>query len=163
MIETADVSVVGGGVQAASLAFPPPRRGTKVIVRERSAIAAGATGRSSGFVRMHYDLLLEARLAWTSFPYFTNWSEMVGGGDPGFVRTGFLQLVPPRHEAALRANVALQRAAGINTEVVDRETAAQILNGAVLADIEGAAHEPLSGYAGPTGTAGGVLAAGRRR
>ena len=117
MIETADVIVIGGGVQGASLAYHLARRGSKVIVVERSAIAAGATGRSSGFVRMHYDLLLEARLAWTSFPYFTNWSEMVGEGDPGFVRTGFLQLVPPRHEAALRANVALQRAAGINTEV----------------------------------------------
>ena len=111
---------------------------------------------------MHYDLLLEARLAWTSFPYFTNWPEMVGEGDPAFVRTGFLQLVPPRHEAALRANVALQRAAGINTEVVDRETAAQILNGAVLDDIEVAAHEPLSGYADPTGTAAGFLSAARK-
>ena len=162
MTETADVIVIGGGVQGASLAFHLARRGAKVIVLERSAIAAGATGRSSGFVRMHYDLLLEARLAWTSFPYFTNWSEMVGEGDPGFVRTGFLQLVPPRHEAALRANVALQRAAGINTEVVDRETAAQILNGAVLDDIEVAAHEPLSGYADPTGTAAGFLAAARK-
>src|SRR3989304_9047522 len=133
MIETADVSVVGGGVQAASLAFHLARRGTKVIVLERSAIAAGATGRSSGFVRMHYDLLLEARLAWTSFPYFTNWPEMVGEGDPGFVRTGFLQLVPPRPEAAPRADGAPQRAAGINTEVVDRESAPPNLGGPVPA------------------------------
>src|SRR3972149_6929951 len=126
-----------GGGQGASLAFRLARRGAQIIVLERSAIAAGATGRSSGFVRMHYDLLLEARLAWTSFPYFTNWSEMVGEGDPGFVRTGFLQLVPPRHEAALRANVALQRAADINTEVVDRETGAQILDGGRLDAIDG--------------------------
>ncbi len=162
MTETADVIVVGGGVQGASLAFHLARRGARVVVLERSTIAAGATGRSSGFVRMHYDLLLEARLAWTSFPYFTNWREIVGEGDPGFVQTGFLQLVPPRHEAALRANVALQREAGIRTEVVDRETVAKILTGAVLDDVEVAAHEPLSGYADPTGTAAGFLAAARK-
>ncbi len=162
MTETADVIVVGGGAQGASLAFHLARRGAQVIVLERSAIASGATGRSSGLVRMHYDLLLEARLAWTSFPYFTNWPEMVGEGDPSFVRTGFLQFVPPHYEAAMRANVALQQAAGIAAEIVDRETTANILIGAVLDDIEVAAYEPLSGYADPTGTTAGFLAAARK-
>jgi choline dehydrogenase-like flavoprotein len=70
MIETADVIIVGAGVQGASLAFHLARRGTRVLVLERESVAAGATGRSSGFVRMHYDLESDARLAWASFPYF---------------------------------------------------------------------------------------------
>ncbi len=70
MVETADVIVVGAGVQGASLAFHLARRGTQVLVLERENVAAGATGRSSGFVRMHYDLESDARLAWASFPYF---------------------------------------------------------------------------------------------
>ena len=37
----------------------------------------------------------EAALAWRSFPYFLDWSAHVGAGDPGFVRTGFLEVVPP--------------------------------------------------------------------
>ena len=45
---------------------------------ERENVAAGATGRSSGFVRMHYDLESDARLAWASFPYFQAWQEEVG-------------------------------------------------------------------------------------
>jgi len=59
---TADVIVIGAGVQGASLAFHLAERGVRVIVVERSGVAAGATGRSSGLVRMHYDLL--ARPAW---------------------------------------------------------------------------------------------------
>ena len=93
MRETADVIVVGAGVQGASLAFHLARRGARVVVLERETVAAGATGRSSGFVRMHYDLESESRLAWASFPYFTGWADLVGAGDPGFVRTGFLMLV----------------------------------------------------------------------
>jgi sarcosine oxidase subunit beta len=161
MTEVADVVIVGAGVQGASLAFHLARRGSRVVVVERSVVGGGATGRSSGFVRMHYDLLLEARLAWASFPYFTNWNDLVGAGEPGFVQTGFLQLVPARHAAALRANVALQRAAGIDTQVVDRGTVARLLPGAALDDVDVAAHEPRSGYADPTGTAAGFLAAAR--
>ncbi len=71
MSETADVVVVGAGVQGASLAFHLAERGADVVVVEREAVAAGATGRSSGFVRMHYDLESDARLAWLSFPYFS--------------------------------------------------------------------------------------------
>jgi sarcosine oxidase subunit beta len=133
-----------------------------VAVVERSSVGAAATGRSSGFVRMHYDLALEAELAWASFPYFTDWAERVAEGDPGFVRTGFLQLVPPPFSDALRANVAAQRRLGIRAEVVGAEEVARIVPGMVTDDIEVAAHEPESGYADPTGTAAGFLAAARR-
>jgi len=159
---TADVVVVGAGVQGASTALHLARRGVKVVVLERSSVGAGATGRSSGFVRMHYDLALEAELAWRSLPWFTDWAGRVGDGDCGFVRTGFVQLVPAAHADALRANVANQRALGIRTEVVTPEAAAAIVPGMVVDDVVAAAWEPDSGYADPTGTAAGLLAAARR-
>jgi sarcosine oxidase, subunit beta len=161
-VRAADVVVVGAGVQGASLAFHLAARGAKVLVLERSSVGAGATGRSSGFVRMHYDLALEAELAWRSFPWFTEWRDRVGGGDPGFVETGFVQLVAPAHAAALRANVAAQQQLGIATSVVDPGDLAEIVPGMVTDDIGAAAHEPLSGYADPTGTASGFLAAARQ-
>jgi glycine/D-amino acid oxidase-like deaminating enzyme len=37
--------------------------GVKPVVLEKRFLAAGATGRSSGLVRMHYDLLVESQLA----------------------------------------------------------------------------------------------------
>jgi len=162
MGETADVVIVGAGVQGASLAFHLARRGTSVIVVERESAASGATGRSSGFVRMHYDLEIESRIAWASYPYFRDWDAMVGEGACDFVRTGFLQLVPPHHAAALRANVAMHVRLGIPSRVVGPMDVAALLPGAVTDDIEVAAYEPESGYADPTATTTGLLAAARR-
>ena len=163
MIETADVIVVGAGVQGASLAFHLARRGAQVLVLERESVAAGATGRSSGFVRMHYDLESDARLAWASFPYFRDWQDLVGAGDCGFVRTGFLQVMPEALADHVRANVAMQQGIGIDTRIVEPSEVARLVPGAVTEDIGAAAYEPRSGYADPSGTAAGFLAAARER
>jgi sarcosine oxidase subunit beta len=111
---------------------------------------------------MHYDLALEAQLAWASFPYFREWADRVGEGDPGFVRTGFLQLVPEAYAEALRANVAAQRRIGIETAAVGPDEAARIVPGMVVDDVGAAAYEPESGYADASGTAAGFVAAARR-
>jgi sarcosine oxidase subunit beta len=161
MSETADVIVVGAGVQGASLAFHLAQRGARVLVLERGSVAAGATGRSSGFVRMHYDLESESRLAWASFPYFRAWADMVGEGDCGFVRTGFLDLVPAELAGALQANVAMHQRIGIETRVVGPADVAHLVPGVVTDDLTVGAYEPESGYADPSGTAAGFLAAAR--
>jgi hypothetical protein len=45
---------------------------------DRRSSGSGATGRSSGLVRMHYDVRARcARLA--ELPVFSNWQERVGG------------------------------------------------------------------------------------
>jgi sarcosine oxidase subunit beta len=110
---------------------------------------------------MHYDLEAEARLAWDSFPTFLEWDERVGAGDPAYVRTGFLQLVPSVLSDALRANVAMHQAIGIDTRLVGPADVAELVPGAVVDDIEVAAYEPLSGYANPSATAAGFIAAAR--
>jgi len=163
MQRTADIIVVGAGVQGASLAFHLAERGADVLVVERSTAASGATGRSSGFVRMHYDLESEARLAWASLPYFRDWAERVGAGDCAFVKCGFLQLVPAAIADSLRANVAMLQGAGIETRVVDAAEVAELVPGAETDDIVAAAWEPLSGYADPSGTATGFLAGAKAR
>jgi sarcosine oxidase subunit beta len=159
---TADVIVIGAGVQGASLAFHLAERGARVIVVERSAVAAGATGRSSGLVRMHYHLLAETQLAWASFPYFRDWAARVGG-ECGFTQTGFLWMEPADGEARLRANVAAHRALGIETSVVDADDIRRIAPALVVADDEVAAYEPESGYADPSGTTAGLMRAARDR
>lgn len=163
MTETADVIVIGAGVHGASLAFHLVERGASVIVVERSGVAAGATGRSSGLVRMHYDLLAETRLAWASFPYFLDWTQRVGAGDCSFVRTGFLWLEAAEGEARLRANVEAHRELGIPKSLVGADDIRRLAPSLVVADDELAAYEPDSGYADPSGTTAGFMHAARDR
>ena len=162
MSDTADVIVIGAGVQGASLAFHLASRGASVTVLERSTVGAGATGRSSGLVRLHYDLLAETRLAWVSFSYFRDWAERVGG-DCGFTKTGFLYIEPASGGERLRANVADHRALGIDKSVVDAAEMRRIAPGLAVEDDELAAFEPGSGYADPSGTASGFMRAARDR
>ncbi|MCJ7712114.1 MAG: FAD-binding oxidoreductase, partial [Chloroflexi bacterium] len=162
MTDTADVIVIGAGVQGASLAFHLAARGASVIVLERSTVAAGASGRSSGLVRMHYHLLAETRLAWASFPYYRDWAERVGG-ECGFTRTGFLWIEPATNGDRLRASVADQQALGIETSVVDAGEMRRIAPGLEVDDDEVAAFEPDSGYADPSGTTAGFIRAARDR
>jgi sarcosine oxidase, subunit beta len=162
MSQTADIIVVGAGIQGASLAFHLARRGANVLVLERATVAAGATGVSSGFVRMHYDLASESRLAWASFPYFRDWTGMVGEGNCGFVRTGFVHIEPAEFGDSLRANVETQRRIGIDTRLVGPAELAAIAPGIVTDDVGVAAYEPESGYADPNGATAGFLAAARR-
>ena len=162
MSDTADIIVIGAGVQGASLAFHLAARGASVVVIERSTVAAGASGRSSGLVRLHYHLLAETQLAWISFPYFRDWAERVGG-DCGFTKTGFLWIEPASGGDRLRANVADHRALGIETSVVDAAEMRLIAPGLAVEDDEVAAYEPGSGYADPFGTTSGFMRAARDR
>jgi sarcosine oxidase subunit beta len=111
---------------------------------------------------MHYDLAVESALAWASYPYFASWAELVGAGDPGFVNCGFLQLADEHDGEALRLNVAEQQALGIATSLVTPADIAQLVPGIVLDGLVAGAWEPLSGYADPSGTAGGLIAAAAR-
>ena len=160
MTQTADIIIVGGGVHGASLAFHLAQRGVKPLVLEKKFVAAGATGRSSGLVRMHYDLRLESELVWQSFQYFANWEEKVGG-DCGFVRTGFIRLVQPEYEDALRANVKVQQEIGIPTLLVTPDDIKRMTPYMVTDDFSVAAYEPESGYADPPATAMSLMTAAR--
>lgn len=162
MAETADVIIIGAGVQGASLAFHLARGGMKPIVLEKKFVGAGATGRSSGLVRMHYDVRQDTELAWVSFQYFRDWRDRVGG-DCGFTRTGFIQLVAPEDEAALRANVAMQQAIGVPTILIDAGDVRRLAPAFATDDVTVAAYEPESGYAMPSDTAAAFLNAARAK
>ena len=160
MSNTADVIIIGGGIHGASLAFHLAQRGVAVTVLEKRFVAAGATGRSSGLVRMHYDTEANSRLAWVSFKYFRNWGEMVGG-QCGFTRTGFIQIVAREHEGALRANVAMQQGLGIPSLVVTADDVRRLAPSFATDDFDVAAYEPESGYAAPSDTAMALMNAAR--
>jgi sarcosine oxidase subunit beta len=161
MSNTADIIIIGGGIHGASLAFHLGRCGMKALVLEKKVLASGATGRSSGLVRMHYDLEPESRLAWKSFEYFRNWKEIVGG-DCGFTRTGFIQLVPEKDEEALRNNILMHQKIGIPSLLVTPDDVKRIAPHFRTDDFSIAAYEPESGYADPNAAATSLMDAAKR-
>ena len=149
MAETADVVVIGGGVIGTSIAYALASAGvTRVMLLEKSALASGASGRSSALVRMHYTNIEDARLAWASYPVFRDWTERMSG-PPVFRRTGVVAVVGPEDAAALRSNVEMLRGIGVDTVALspgELKTLQPFVN---VDDIGAAAYEPASGYASP--------------
>lgn len=162
MSNTAEVIIIGGGVHGASLTFHLAMRGVKATVLEKQFVGAGATGRSSGLVRMHYDTEVESRLAWASFQYFRNWKERVGG-ECGFTRTGFIQIVSAEQADRLKANVSMHQHIGIPALVITADDVKRLAPSFATADFEFAAYEPESGYAMPSDTANALMTAARER
>src|SRR5512144_2909594 len=157
MTQTCDAIVIGAGVIGASISYNLSLRGLKVLILERQCGGIGANGASSGLVRMHYDIEVDAALAWQSFHFFRNWRERVGG-ECGFHRTGFLQIVAPDKNEQLRGNVEMQKRIGILTELVTAEQVRKLAPMFKTDDFELAAYEPESGYADPVLTTNSFIA-----
>jgi sarcosine oxidase, subunit beta len=161
-MRTADVVVIGGGVNGASTAFQLTALGVRdVLLVERRHLAAGATGKSGALVRMHYTNDAESRLALESLKVFRDFDAIVGG-QCGFEAVGFVQLVGPEYREALRRNVARQQRLGIDTREISLDDTRVLLPGVDLGAVGAAAYEPGSGFADPTATAYAFAAAAER-
>jgi sarcosine oxidase subunit beta len=156
-----NIIVVGAGVVGCSIAFHLARAGARVRVFDKTGICAGMSARSGALVRMHYTFAPEAELAWKSYRYFRNWSEIVGGRC-GFVETGFAVVVDERNATRLRANVTMLRGVGVDTDVVTAAELHKLEPHAFVDDVALAAFEPQSGYADPVATTESLAAAAQR-
>ena len=154
MSQTADVVVIGGGVNGVSIAYALAARGVKAVLVEKGALASGASGRSSALVRMHYTNEWDARLAWASFPMFRNWTELMGGPTV-FTHTGFVNVVAPQFAEHLRLNVEMLKGIGVNTTAITGAELRELQPFTNVDDIGAAAYEPESGYANPAETVEG--------
>ena len=149
-----EVIVVGAGVVGCSLAFHLARAGARVTVFDKEReVCAGMTARSGALLRMHYTFAPEAELAWKSLGYFAHWEQMVGRDAErrgcGFAKTGFTIVVGPPNAEKLRANVAMLRAVGVDTSVVEPAELRRLEPAINVDDVALAAYEPHSGYADP--------------
>ena len=162
MNQSYDAIVIGAGVMGASIAYNLSQRGLKVLILERRSIAVGATGASSGLVRMHYDIEVDSALAWESFHFFRNWRERIGG-ECGFKKTGFLQIVTPDKNEQLRGNIEMHKRLGIITDVITAADVKKLAPMIKTEDFELAAYEPESGYADPVLTTNSFITKAKER
>jgi sarcosine oxidase, subunit beta len=155
MKRCAEAIVIGGGVIGASIAYALTSRGLKnVVLLEREALAGGASGLSSGLVRMHYTDEWNARLAWASFPILQHWGDFMGA-PPVFTPIGMLYVVAPEYAESLRRNVLMLQGIGVNTVTLGLEETRELQPFMNLADVGAAAYEPDAGYVNPADTVEG--------
>jgi sarcosine oxidase, subunit beta len=159
---TADVIIVGGGLEGAAAAWRLAQRDvTDVVVLERDTVGAGGTGKSSGVVRCHYGVSSLARMATTSLETFENAVDLFGT-DIGFRQTGYIVGVGEVNAASLRASLVAQRKVGVDTSEIDRSEVASLWPGMYLDDFAAFCWEPRGGYGDAYATAQAFAAAARR-
>ena len=122
--------IVGGGVMGCSILFNLAERGmANAVLLERSVLASGSTSRSQAILRMHYSNEVTTRLAWESLRLFKGVEEFTCNPS-GYVRTGYVLIVGEHDRPALEANVAMQKGAGVDTDVVSASEVAEMGAGA---------------------------------
>jgi glycine/D-amino acid oxidase-like deaminating enzyme len=153
--------IIGGGIIGCAGAFELAQRGLRVVVLEKGVVCGGATGRSSAIVRTHYSHETTIRMALYGLRVFEEFEDRTGG-QSGFLRRGFLVLVPESDRPGLEDNVALQCRVGVRTEVLAADALPGVLPGVDTEGLVAAAWEEESGYADPHLTTQAYAAAARR-
>ena len=148
-MQTADVVVIGAGINGAATAYNLLREGVKdVVLLEKQLIASGGTGRSAAIIRQHYSNEELVRMVKRSVEIFHYFDDVVGG-DPGFVNTGWAFLVPEEVSEGLSRNLEMGRRLGVEVEEISRDDLEDLENRMDLRDVHRIAYEPHSGYADP--------------
>ena len=149
---SANVVVIGGGVNGTSIAMHLSRMGAgKVLLLEKGQLAGGASGRSGAMVREHYLHPTLVRMAMEASSIFHNFPDSVGG-DARFIETGRALFFAERDEIAARANVEMNRELGVDIHTLAPSDIAEIVPEANLDGIVLGVYEPTSGYADPMAT-----------
>ena len=126
---SADVVIVGGGIEGAAAAWALSQRGvTNVVVAERNTVGSGMTGKSSGIVRCHYGVSSLAAMAAVGLEVFEKAQDFLGDHalDIGFRQTGYVVGVGEGDADSLRKSLAAQRAVGVQTEEIDAVEVARL-------------------------------------
>ena len=123
----------------------------KVLLLEKGHLAGGATGRSGAMVREHYLHPTLVKMAMEASDIFHNFGDAVGG-DARFTETGRLLLFGERDEAAVRANVEMNRALGVDIRILTPSEASDIVPQVSTDGVALGVFEPTAGYADPMAT-----------
>lgn len=158
---TADVVIVGGGLEGCAAAWALAERGvTDLFVAERHTVGSGMTGKSSGIVRCHYGVSSLSAMAAVGLEVFEQADEHFGT-DIGFRQTGYVVGVGEPNVDALRKSLAAQRAVGVDTEEIDESEVARMWPYADLTPFAAFGWEPRGGYGDAYSTAQAFSASAR--
>lgn len=123
-----DFLIIGGGVMGASAAYHLAKRqaGSILLLEKAPFFGQGATGKCAGGIRHQFSTEVNIQLSKVSIQMMKRFSEeMEQDIDLHFV--GYLFLLSSEEQMAdFQRNVALQRAQGIETQILDRDAIARL-------------------------------------
>ncbi|HYV85079.1 MAG TPA: FAD-binding oxidoreductase [Patescibacteria group bacterium] len=163
MRRTADVVIIGGGIQGASIAWHLARRSaTDVVLLEKETLASGCSGRTGGVIRQHYSTPIVTEIARQARDFFSTFDREVGGHS-GFIQNGLVLMVGEKDRAALLTNVALGREHGVPVSMIDAGRARALVPGLDTAGAVAFAWEENAGYGDGYGSTVAFAGAARER
>ncbi|WP_069801635.1 NAD(P)/FAD-dependent oxidoreductase [Thermogemmatispora onikobensis] len=170
---TAAITIIGGGIMGAVLAYQLARRGIgEVVVLEREAVASGSIGRATGGLRQQFADELDIIFAREGLRFYRQFiaemqAEVVptSPSPPPFYQYGYLFLVSDDASwQAMQGYVALQRRLGVPSELLTPQEVERRWPGLHLItdDLRGASFCPTDGYTDPAAMTHALMGAARR-
>ncbi|MFW5832515.1 MAG: NAD(P)/FAD-dependent oxidoreductase [Pseudomonadota bacterium] len=150
--DTADVVVIGGGVNGTAAAYELARRKLRVIVVERFGLAAMASGWTLAGVRQSGRHPAELPLARAAVERWTTLDDELDART-GYRQHGNLRLARNAAEVAVIQDlVRTQQALGLDLHLLDDNAAVRAVAPALAPGIEAASFCPSDGSADPVAT-----------
>jgi glycine/D-amino acid oxidase-like deaminating enzyme len=146
---TADVVIIGGGIQGISLAYHLARLSIHdVCLVEMNTLGSGSSGRSAAIIGMAFPSERSLPLTRWSFAALTRFQEELGAS-PDYQRIGCLLLASAQCAAELRSRHSLLQRLGMESHLVDRDDISHLTPGLNLTDIEAGLYNPQEGNIDP--------------
>jgi len=147
---TADVVVIGGGVQGCATAYNLAKMGVKnVVLLEKGTVCSGSTGRCGAGIRAQWGTEMNCRLGLACLDIFEQLHEELGM-DCGLNQCGYLMVAYKDSEfETLKNSMKMQNSLGIQTRVVSRDEAYEICPGLAADDAVGFTFHQRDGHADP--------------
>ncbi len=148
--KTADVVIIGAGIQGASIAYNLAKLGVKdVVVLDKARLLTGSTGRCAAGIRAQWGSELNCKLGLASLERFENLEEELGY-DIGLHQGGYLMIAYTQREyEQLKRNVELQNRLGINSEVLTHQDVKAMFPVIEVEDAVGFTYHARDGHADP--------------
>jgi sarcosine oxidase subunit beta len=149
MKRTADIVIIGGGIQGLSLAHHLAElQVTDVCLLEMRTLGSGSSSRSAAIVGYAFPTEKSLPLAQASYSALLTFQDRLGV-DPGYRRIGYLVLAGTSGAPVLRARHALLSQLGAESVLLAPEEIGSLTPGLRLSDLEVALYSPQSGYLDP--------------